>query len=93
MVPNKDKVYLVFDHGVFHIPCVPVVWAYDMIRMIRIHGVKKALTHISVKLVSYAVSKWRGIYHAYQKVLSTKKNSVKYFLILFLKYYKCNVIN
>ncbi len=34
-----------------------------MIRMIRIHGVKKALTHISVKLVTHAVSKWRGIYH------------------------------
>ena len=37
-----------------------------MIRMIRIHGVKKALTYISVKLVTHAVvSKWRGIYHAY----------------------------
>ena len=68
--------YIVFDHGVFYIPCVPVVWAYDMIRMIRIHGVKKALTHISVKLVTHAVSKWRGIYHVDVKSASPKKPNI-----------------
>ena len=37
-----------------HHSFIPVInaWAYDMI---RIHGVKKALTHISVKLVTHAV--------------------------------------
>jgi hypothetical protein len=52
--------------------------------MIRIHGVKKALTHISVKLVTHAVSKWRGIYHVDVKKVFPQKFSFTIYSVDFL---------
>ena len=79
MVPNKDKVY---QRLIFRACCIThALFEHDMIRMIRIHGVKKALTHISVKLVTHAVvSKWRGIYHAYIARFAQKINVCNLFL-------------